>query len=250
MWNSVSPSQDRAQAAARAGQTKAVRFLICRFASAEGLSAGPIRFDYFDAKENALNAPTVIEEYCSHAGCTLPAKTTVESRGVCLLHFFKVSYEKLDKLSRETGNWSYGGAEWESARRITKECAQGASDYSQNVSELSNLERARLLDIAMWAAELGRRLRRSPRRPLKLNIRVISELPGRSWSEETYTVDVGRDGTQIVCTNAAEIGDILDIIRLDTAEQMQVRVIWRRRMSSGVHEVGTEVVGSKCVWNQ
>jgi hypothetical protein len=196
-----------------------------------------------------LSVPTIIEDYCSHAGCTLPAKTALESRNVCLTHFFTACYEKLDKLSRETGNWSYGGAEWENVRRITKECAQGASDYSQNVSELSNLERARLLDIAMWAAELGRRLRRSPRRPLKIDIRVVSELPGRSWSEETFTVDVGRDGTQIVCKNAAEIGDILNVIRLDTAERMQVRVIWRRRMSSGVHEIGTETVGSTCVWN-
>ena len=192
-----------------------------------------------------MEAPTEIAECCSEVGCKLPAKTTLESRNICLAHFFAACYEKLDKLSRNTGNWAYGGPEWESARRITKECARGAAEYSQNESELSNLERARLLDIAMWAAELGRRLRRSRRLPMNLNIRLTSELPGRNWSEETQTLDVGRDGTQIVCTHAVEIGDVLKVLRLDTAEQMEVRVIWRRRMSSGTHEIGVEIMGRK-----
>jgi hypothetical protein len=168
---------------------------------------------------------------------------------MCLTHFVADCYEKLDRLSRETGSWSYGGLEWEQAKQITKECAQGAADYSQCSLELTNLERARLLDISLWAAELGRRLRRCPRQPLKIPVRLISDLPGRPWTEEAETIDVGRDGAQIACEHAVEIGDLLKVHRLDNGEQFDVHVIWRRRTATGLHEIGFEVVGRKVFWS-
>jgi hypothetical protein len=188
-------------------------------------------------------------DQCSESGCELPAKTVVESRSVCLAHFFTTCYEKLDELNRDTRNWTYGGAEWESARRITKECAQKAADYSQYESGLSNLERARLLDITLWAAELGRRLRRSPRSVMNITIRLISEMPGRCWWEETHTVDVSRHGSRIICKHAVENDDILKVLRLDTTAQIEVRVTWHRRTTCGIHEIGVEAIGSKAFWS-
>jgi hypothetical protein len=178
----------------------------------------------------------------------MPAKTVVELRSVCLAHFLDVCYQRLDELSRSTKDWSYGGSAWDSARRITKECAQQAAAYSQHQSALSNLERARLLDIAMWAAELGRRLRRSPRSTINIAVRLISEMPGRCWCEETQTSDVSLHGAQTICNHAVEIGDTLKILRLDTEEQLEVRVVWQRQTTSDIQEIGLEVAGGKDFW--
>jgi PilZ domain len=186
---------------------------------------------------------------CSEPGCKLPAQVNVELRGLCLAHLIESCYRRLDDLSRDTRNWSYGGPAWESACRITNECAQQAAECSQRESRLSNLDRARLLDITLWAAELKQRLQRSPRSALRISVRLISEIFGNSWSEETQTVDVSGQGAQIVCKHSVEIGDALKVLRLDTAEQMEVRVVWHRRNASGIQEIGVEMIGNRNFWN-
>lgn len=184
---------------------------------------------------------------CSEPRCNLPAKAVIELRRVCLTHFLEACYQRLDELSKNTRDWSYGGPAWESARRITNECAQKAADYSQLESGLSNLERARLLDITLQAAELGRRLRRSPRSAIRMSVLLISEMSGRCWCEETHTVDVSRHGTQTLCNHPVEIDDILKVLWLDTAGQVDGRVVWHRKNPSGSHEIGIEFLqgGSK-----
>jgi hypothetical protein len=164
----------------------------------------------------------------------------MELRSACLTHFLDTCYQKLDEVNRETRNCAYGGATWEAARQITQECALKAADYSRHQSELSNLERARLLDIMLWASQLSRRLRRSPRTAVKVPIRLISEMPGCCWSEETHIVDISTHGVQIICKHAVKIGDLLSVHRFDTGEKPEGRVVWLRKRSAGFQEIGIE----------
>lgn len=168
---------------------------------------------------------------------------------MCLTHFIVSCYEKLEQMARSTHTWSVGGPAWESARCFTRECKQIATNFSKHNSGLSNLERARLTDIAIWATELGRCLRRSPRSPFTIPMRLISEMPGRSWVEETYTVDVDRHGARIRCQNVVKTGDILKIFRPDTGEQEESRVVWQQKLPSGIHEIGIEFLAAKNFWD-
>jgi hypothetical protein len=153
-----------------------------------------------------------------------------------------MSYERLNELSRSVRTWSYGGPEWELARRITNECARTAADISNDPQGLSNLDRARLLDIAIWASELGRSLRRDLRRRLSIPIRLIAEAHNGGWQEDTQTIDVSRCGAQTSCKHAVEIGEILTLARMDTPEQAKVRVVWHRRRISDVEQIGVEII--------
>ena len=168
---------------------------------------------------------------------------------MCLAHFIVTCYQKLEQMARSTHTWSVGGPAWESARRFTMQCRQIATNFPKQNSDLSNLERARLTDIAIWATELGRCLRRSPRSPFAIPIRLISEMPGRSWVEETYTVDVDRHGARTRCQNAVKHGDLLKILRPDTGGEEESRVVWQRKLSSGAHEIGIEFVGANNFWD-
>jgi hypothetical protein len=159
---------------------------------------------------------------------------------MCHKHFVTTCYGKLEELSQSTHAWSVGGTAWEFARNFIQECVQTANSFSQKSPGLSNLERARLVDIAIWASELGRRLRRSPRSPSVIAIRLISERPGHCWEEETYTLDISRHGARTKCQHIVKNDDTLKVIRLDTGEQVESRVVWQRPIKSGAQEVGIE----------
>jgi hypothetical protein len=181
-----------------------------------------------------------IAEQCSVEGCEKCSATALDVRYVCLGHFISICYENLEELSQNTRKWSFGGTQWEFARRFTQECIEGAISFSRQSPELSNLERARLLDLLLWSTELGKRLRRSPRAPEAANIRLISEKPGNLWVEETRTLDTSQHGARTQCQHTVKNDDILKVLRLDTGEQAQARVVWHRPTASGAQEVGLE----------
>jgi hypothetical protein len=181
-------------------------------------------------------------------GCEQSSGTVDDLQLMCVAHFISTCYEELEEMQRSMRTWAFGGPDWESTRRFTQECSQAATNFIDQKRDLSNLERARLTDIALWATELGRQLRRSPRTPLSIAIRLVSDTPGRCWEENTITLDVNRHGARTICRNVANKGDILQIFRLDTGEQVESRVVWQRQTAPGAQEVGLETIGDKDFW--
>jgi len=179
-------------------------------------------------------------EQCSVPECQQSSTAAPSLGRMCLKHFIKASYRTLEELNRSTHTWSVGGAAWDSARRFVQECVQIATSFTQQKIQVSNLERAQLVDITIWAAELGHRLRRSPRNPLAITIRLISEMPGQMWEEETYTLDLSRHGARTKCQHVVKNDDVLRVVRLDTAEQLNARIVWQRQKTPGTQEIGIE----------
>jgi hypothetical protein len=177
---------------------------------------------------------------CSVPGCDQNSGMPPNLRRLCLAHFIITCYRKLEEQSRSTQTWSVGGTAWESARSFVQECVQVATSFSQQEAKLSNLERAQLLDIESWAAELGQQLRRSPRSPVAITIRLISERPGSSWEEETYMLDFNRHGARTKCQHVVKKDAVLKVIRLDSLEQLEARVVWQRETTPGTQEIGIE----------
>jgi hypothetical protein len=81
---------------------------------------------------------------------------------LCISHFINTCYTRLEDLNQNPRTLLMGGTEWESARAFVQECIQAASRFSNQNPELSNLERAQLLDILFWATELAQRFQPSP----------------------------------------------------------------------------------------
>lgn len=176
------------------------------------------------------------------------AGTIEDLRHIGMEPFVVASYAKLGELERSKHTWCFGGPAWEFAHRFTRECIQAATHYSMQEPALSNLERARLIDIALWANEIGQCLRRSPRRPLNIKIRLSSMIGDAHLQEDTFTLDVNRHGARMKCQNPVDPGDMLNIVRLDNGDQTAVRVVWRHPDPSGAQQIGVEVIGQEDFW--
>lgn len=118
-----------------------------------------------DARKESNSDEMKTSGKCSAPNCDRPAVAFLELRSLCLSHFIDTCYAKLEELNQNTHIWAADGSASESTRTFVRECIQTASSLPQQNPELSNLERARLLDITLCASELSRRLPRSSRTP-------------------------------------------------------------------------------------
>jgi hypothetical protein len=187
-------------------------------------------------------------EQCSMPDCERPVAATLHTRGFCREHFLAACYKELEGATQRVHENSFNEPAAEALRHFLAECTRQATDIAQSAKDLDNLGRARLLDILMWASDLGGRLRRGPRRQASLPIRLRSEKPGRPWEEETRTQWLSRHGAMVECVHQVEAGDTLQVTQLDTGRQAEARVVWQRRRGTGPFEVGLEFTNAVGFW--
>jgi hypothetical protein len=187
-------------------------------------------------------------ERCSKEGCPEAAIVLIGDSCLCSQHFIKHSYQQLEDISTGMRAPAREGNDPEVSARRLEECMRGAADIACNPTPPSNLERARVIDVLLWASELHGRLRRSPRVSAKIPMLLRSEAPDRPWEEKTESMVLSRHGMQVSCRSEIRPGDALICVRLDNGQRVDGRVIWSHRKASGEIEAGIEFSGEGNFW--
>jgi len=120
---------------------------------------------------------------------------------------------------------------------------------AHSAAPLDNLERAQLLDIALWATEITRRVRRSPRIEMAMAVRVAGHGPVGEWIEETCTRMVSRHGAALTCQSLAHVGDEIEITRMDNGVTARAKIVWRHAEEGARPEIGVEFLDSTTFWD-
>src|SRR5579859_2638264 len=107
---------------------------------------------------------------CSRVECLRSAVTVLVDKDYCFDHFCSRCYELLERNQRMPGRT--GSPELSEELAELDECARRALEISFSRVELNNLDRARLLDILLWAGDLTTALRHRRTAP--------PEIPGPS----------------------------------------------------------------------
>jgi hypothetical protein len=191
------------------------------------------------------------DEQCSSAGCGQVAAASLEGAPLCREHFISVSYARLDQYDRIRKGPGLSATDTESVRRFIHECMRSADQIEHTAKDLDNLDRAKLLHIILTASELGRHLRRSPRKVAAIAVRLSSDKLGGAWEEDTETVLLSRYGALVRCKHSAKAGDTLHVIRADTGEKALARVAWQRSSGNSGNEdvrIGVEFLGCENFW--
>jgi hypothetical protein len=187
-------------------------------------------------------------EHCSVADCSQDVVASLEDEALCREHFISACYAKLERYEemRKSGGMSVTVAE--ALRRFIQECSRQADDIEQATKELDNLERARLLHIILSASELGRHLRRSPRKAASIAVRLCCDKLGSVWEEDAETVLLSRHGASVQCNHPAKPGENLEVTRFDTGQKAQARVAWQRPSGDDRIRLGVEFVDCDNFW--
>jgi hypothetical protein len=187
-------------------------------------------------------------EHCSTAACAQAAVSSLEGQALCRSHFIIACYARLDHYATTQKGHILSGPESEAIRRFIDECTRKADEIEHGAKHLDNLERARLLLIIEEAGELGRHLRRSPRKTASIAVRLVRDMPGDSWEEKTETALLSRYGATVRCSHPVKPGDILEITRSDTGQKAQVRVTCQHFSEIEGVGIGIEFVNSDNFW--
>jgi hypothetical protein len=91
---------------------------------------------------------------CGRNGCSEPGIATFGAGTLCSEHFLVACYQVLESLDCGRGLSATGATEAREAIRVADECVRGVLDVSLNAAELSNLQKARLLDVLLWASDI------------------------------------------------------------------------------------------------
>jgi len=190
-------------------------------------------------------------EKCNTAGCGQAVAASLDGEALCREHFISVCYTRLDRYDEIRRGPGLSATDTESVRRFIHECTRFADEIEHSAQDLDNLERAKLLHIILTASELGRHLRRSPRKVAAIAVRLSSEKLGGAWEEDTETVLVSRYGALVRCKHPAKAGETLHVIRADTGEKALARVAWQRPSGNSGGEdirIGVEFVSCENFW--
>src|ERR1700674_5828675 len=189
-----------------------------------------------------------ITQLCSVADCGQPRAASLDGEAFCRGHFISVCYARLDQYEEIRTGPGLSATDTESVRRFVHECTRFADEMEHEAKDLDNLDRAKLLHIILSASELGRHLRRSPRKVAAIAVRLSSERLGGAWEEDTETVLVSRYGALVRCKHPAKSGETIQVIRADTGEKVLARVAWQRPSGNDDTRIGVEFVAFENFW--
>jgi len=185
---------------------------------------------------------------CTATGCAEAAMASIEERQVCRTHFLSAAYRHLESITAQIQEESFHSKHGESAGRCLEQCIREATNIACGADLPTNLERAQVLDILLWASELVARLRRGPRLAARIPILVRSEVAGEPWDEKTETRVVSMHGFSFLCGHELSTGKTLTCIRLDNGRRVGARVAWVRSSETGETEAGLEFVTDENFW--
>lgn len=187
-------------------------------------------------------------KHCSVAACELGGVSSIDGEALCLSHFIDVCYTRLEGYEELRKAQRLGVADAESMRHFIHECSRHADEIEHTAEGLDNLERAKLLHIILTASELGRHLRRSPRKVAAIPVHLCCDRLGGAWEEDSKTVLLSRYGASVQCSHPAKPGECLEIVRFDTGQKAQVRVAWQRPADRDTVRIGVEFLDCDNFW--
>jgi hypothetical protein len=189
-----------------------------------------------------------VAECCSESACPESAIVSIGERRLCSKHFLQHSYQALEAISAGMRELSFDDQQAETTSRQLEECMRGAADIACSPAPPPNIERARVVDVLLWASELHEQVRRSPRVSARIPVLLCSEVPDKPWEEKTATSLLSHHGMQVFCQAQLRPGDSLICVRLDNGRRVKARVAWTRPASGDGIEAGLEFSSAENFW--
>jgi hypothetical protein len=191
--------------------------------------------------EEKTSAP--LETKCTIENCAHKPIGVLEGRPFCGDHFILTCHAQLDTYYARFKERRWREVSLEAVSRFIQDSMKEADRI-----RLDKVERARLLTVILSAADLGRYLRRSPRKELVIPVRLLSEEPQDQWQEDTETVTVSRCGALVRSQHSAKLDQRLSVLRPDEGLQARARVAWSPPKRETNPVLAVEFIDSDNFW--
>lgn len=96
-----------------------------------------------------------VEQSCGTARCQGLRVVTLGDENLCCDHFLSRCYEFLERIDAQSGMSGAADALAQKTKELVEDYSRRALEVSLGAVGLSNLQRARLLDILLWASDIS-----------------------------------------------------------------------------------------------
>jgi hypothetical protein len=186
---------------------------------------------------------------CAVPSCGQSRCVSFEGQNLCRSHFLSSCYRRLEGYSQQFGNSEHlKSSSGEAFIGTLAEIVDQATTLGLTALDLDGLEQAQLLDILFTAGNLMKNLRRSIRKYVSIPLKLLYEVTGHNWIEESRTLEVSLHGASIECRIPIAKGEMMTVERVDNHKRAQVKVRWHRRKADGSQMLGIELLDSNDFW--
>lgn len=186
---------------------------------------------------------------CAVPSCGHPRSVSLEGQDLCRAHFISTCYQQLEAYSQQLDkneHWkSHSGEEFIGT---LAEIVDQTATLGLTAKDLDGLEQAQLLDILFTAGNLMKNLRRSIRKYVSIPLKLLYEVTGHNWTEESSTLEVSLHGASIECRLPIAKGEVMTVERVDNHRCTKAKVRWHRRRADGSQMLGIELLDCSDFW--
>lgn len=191
-----------------------------------------------------------LDQPCASPGCSSAGVFAVGNSPVCRAHFVPACYALLEDYSTRLKRARTGAEPFPDAIAHDLASISGQIlDITLGTAAITNLEKAQFLDITFQATALLHGIRRSPRRPAAIPVRLLCTDSANPWAEETVTQIISPCGALVRSTHRVQTADRLLLCRIADEVQVHVRVAWSRTRPDGAFDVGLEILNCPAFWS-
>ena len=188
------------------------------------------------------------EATCAWAGCNSGSEATLGGRQLCPKHFYDLAAKRLEEHRRGLKRSAPAGAERTAVCQFLSEIISQTTALVISAKLLSRERRHQLLELSLSAAELHKRVQRSPRIPRNVPILIYREKDPGAGKELTNTIDVSKGGACVATSRLCVEKEEIWIEKPENRLRARARVAWVKKIAPLQFVVGLEILDCGDFW--
>ena len=188
------------------------------------------------------------EVTCTWSGCNSGAEGKVDGRWLCRKHFYNLAMRRLEEYRRGLKRATSLAAERTAISQFLSELISQTTTLVATAKFLSPQQHRQLFELSLSAAELHKRVQRSPRMPRNIPVIIYGERDSGAGKEQTTTVDVSKRGVAIATSRLWIAGEELWIEQPGSQLRARARVAWVKKKAPLQFVIGLEILDCENFW--
>ena len=192
--------------------------------------------------------PKKSAEQCNWAGCDRAARSRVVERDLCLEHFLDYSQRRLETIQR-----SLAGSDEErhlppEVQSFLSEVISQTTILAMETRLLAAHQRDNLIKLSTTAAEIYKRIQRTPRLVRRVCCLVSTGTVPTEIPEKCYTVNVSKHGACIELRQSLKQGQTITVEKANSRKCARGKVAWIKQTMLKRYLVGIEILDDEDFW--
>ncbi len=186
---------------------------------------------------------------CEWMGCGSEVEATLGARPLCSRHFYEIGSRRMEEyLTRFQGTDAFG-ADRQTAAAFLSELISQTTMLVANSKKMAATQREAFLQLSLSAAEMFKRVQRSPRIEVMIPVRIVRDNGGTHGPELANTINVSRKGACLTLSNPCLIGEEIWVEKLKEIARARARVAWVKQLNAAAFQLGIEILDQEDFWN-